>query len=323
MPQQFRLQNFPASYSALTGVLSDTISRKEFSRSLITVGYPSRRKGKMHVGAWRAVILKNMALGYLKDDMSVSEYFLNLEGSEKATVSFLFGQAMTHWFAQKYMNMFYLVHVAGADEQYDLVDITAPIKLGAGELKQKGRPDFIGKCPLGFHVFESKGRSDKGSNNTINENLIASALAQVSRINQVNNIDPITRVAACFKFNEAGIFGDIRDPEPKLESYNLSFNESKAIKKYYNFFLDNPLSRVRVGKSVFHAIEIDEGLFYGVDENVLEYVRLRSAENLHKDSSIFYKYYNEVREKPDVDGYSLVANDGIALLEKNRLEILG
>jgi hypothetical protein len=37
--------------------------------------------------------------------------------------------------------------------------LTAGGKIGAGDLKKNGRPDFIGIGYNEYHVFESKGRS--------------------------------------------------------------------------------------------------------------------------------------------------------------------
>lgn len=51
--------------------------------------------------------------GYLDASLNTTAYFRSLEQSEKVGVSFLFGEAFTHWYAQSQMSVQYLVHVAG------------------------------------------------------------------------------------------------------------------------------------------------------------------------------------------------------------------
>lgn len=138
MPQLFLCQNFPSpDYSHLLTRMTANIDKREFTKSLITVGYPSKRKARTTVGIWRARMLKNMVAGYLNDNLSLTNYFVNLEGSEKATVSFLFAQALTHWFAQNHMNIYYLVHVIGADESYDSSGAMVTLKRGSAAPQKK------------------------------------------------------------------------------------------------------------------------------------------------------------------------------------------
>ena len=58
-------------------------------------------------------MLSAMAYGYLDRALRTTACFRNLEQTEKVGVSFLLGQAFTHWFAQDRMDIKYLLHVAG------------------------------------------------------------------------------------------------------------------------------------------------------------------------------------------------------------------
>src|SRR5262249_35042823 len=105
--------NFSGRFSALNGVTRLSATRPDLIRSLLTVGYPSRRAAVRVVGRWRERMLVAMATGYLDHDLNTTQYFRSLEQTEKVGVSFLLGEAFTHWYAQCCMNIEFLVHVAG------------------------------------------------------------------------------------------------------------------------------------------------------------------------------------------------------------------
>jgi hypothetical protein len=105
--------DFTGRLAALNGLSPITATRSDIIRSLLEVGYQSRKKAIRKVGPWRARMLVAMANGYLDSSLNTTQYFRNLEQTEKVGVSFLFGEAFTHWFAQERMDVEFLVHVAG------------------------------------------------------------------------------------------------------------------------------------------------------------------------------------------------------------------
>jgi hypothetical protein len=107
------VEKFLGRFSALNGVSSLNATRPDIIRSLLTVGYPSRRAAVRVVGLWRERMLVAMATGYLDRSLNTTSYFRSLEQTEKVGVSFLLGEAFTHWYAQDRMKIEYLVHVAG------------------------------------------------------------------------------------------------------------------------------------------------------------------------------------------------------------------
>lgn len=104
---------FTGAFAKLNGSTDINATRADIIRSLLTVGYPSRKKAILKVGLWRTRMLSAMAYGYLDRKLRTTEYFRNLEQTEKVGVSFLLGQAFTHWFAQDRMGIEFLEHVAG------------------------------------------------------------------------------------------------------------------------------------------------------------------------------------------------------------------
>jgi hypothetical protein len=136
---------FSGKFSKLNGVTSLNATRPDIIRSLLTVGYPSRRAAVRVVGPWRERMLVAMATGYLDSDLNTTPYFRSLEQTEKVGVSFLLGEAFTHWYAQDRMNIEYLVHVAGlATCKWVAPSGSSRPKLGASPPSPKSRPDFIG-----------------------------------------------------------------------------------------------------------------------------------------------------------------------------------
>ena len=58
-------EKFSGSYAVLNGVSPLSATHADIVRSLLTVGYPSRRAAVVAVGAWRARMLVAMATGFL------------------------------------------------------------------------------------------------------------------------------------------------------------------------------------------------------------------------------------------------------------------
>jgi hypothetical protein len=166
MPNVIECKSFsPVSYPGVNGTLALAASHVDVSRALITVGYPSFSAALTKVGPW----------SYIDHSLSVTQYFRNLESSERGAVTFLLAQAFTLHFAQQYMKLSYLVHVRGANAVWAKTNSGANVKPGAGRPKTKSLPDFIGYAPGEVHVFETKGRTRRLWNK-----FMSSALAQAS-----------------------------------------------------------------------------------------------------------------------------------------------
>jgi hypothetical protein len=109
-------------------------------------------------------LLKAMIEGYLDSNLHPTAYYLALEPSERVSMTFLIAQGLTHWVADYYMRVPILMHL-GQPVGFTIASLTAGGKIGAGDLKKNGRPDFIGIGYNEYHVFESKGRSLSGRYN--------------------------------------------------------------------------------------------------------------------------------------------------------------
>jgi hypothetical protein len=274
---------FSGRFSALNGVTSLNATRPDIIRSLLTVGYPSRRAAARVVGPWRERMLVAMATGYLDRSLNTTSYFRSLEQTEKVGVSFLLGEAFTHWYAQDRMNIEYLVHVAG------LVTCTwvAPPglsrpKAGAPPPSPKSRPDFIGVRRLERHVFESKGRVRMPSASTISK-----ALGQVSALRSINGKKPTTRCASFFMLKAAGTEGKVLDPPGDADGIGVVFDVRDALAKAYSFFLNLPTVSLsdQIGQG-YVGREIENDVFFGIDKRILAAITERPSSALHRQRRV-------------------------------------
>ncbi|MCA1868348.1 hypothetical protein HW571_21990 [Agrobacterium genomosp. 3] len=266
--------NFSGRFATLNGTKTLPATHADIIRSLLMVGYPSRRAAVRTVGPWREKMLVAMATGYLDASLNTTAYFRSLEQTEKVGVSFLFGEAFTHWYAQSQMSVQYLLHVAGLTScQWG--SPTAPVapKAGAAPPPPKSRPDFIGIRRRERHVFESKGRIRAPSSSTV-----AKALGQVSALHTVNGRPPTTRCANFFMFKAGGAEGRVLDPPAKGEGISVRFDLFEAITRAYSIFLDQPVLDLsdQVGDG-YVGREIDDGVFLGIDKEILALAQERPS----------------------------------------------
>lgn len=255
---------FPAAFASVNGNHPVNASHLDIQRHLLSVGYPSRNQALVQVGMWRAVSLIAVLRGYLNENLETTEYFRNVEQSEKASTSFMLGQAFTAWFASEHLRVPILVHARGTPGYaYAAGGVPKP---GVGAINPNARPDFIGLDATGYHVFEAKGRSSAIPNGLMNH-----ALSQVSIVSTVNGLIPKTRVAACFAFEDVGSSGRIVDPIDGEGGQNLKFDPHPVILKAYSFFLQQEF-RATANSAIpeYVSVSIDGQLRYGIDEEVLD-----------------------------------------------------
>jgi hypothetical protein len=312
-------EGFSGLFASLNGSAPIAATRVDIIRSLLTVGYPSRKAAIKSVGKWREKLLVAMATGYLDGKLGTTRYFRNLEQSEKVGVSFLLGEAFTHWYAQDRMRIEFLVHVAGLTTcAWSSTGAVTPLKTGATPPPDKSRPDFIGIRRTQHHVFESKGRIRKPSAATVGK-----GLGQVSKLQTVNGVAPTTRCVSFFMLREAGAEGRVVDPPAAAEGLSVTFDQRDAIAKAYSFFLDiapRDLSD-EVGEG-FVGRQVDDEVFFALDRKVYDAIRERSddAEQRHQQfdevfgilegRADYYEGRRSVELSPGPDGTLLLDRRG-------------
>ncbi|GKQ49154.1 hypothetical protein [Bradyrhizobium sp. Ce-3] len=274
MAGNVEVSDFTGPFATLNGTSSITATRSDIIRSLLEVGYQSRKKAVRKVGPWRARMLVAMATGYLDRSLNTTQYFRNLEQTEKVGVSFLLGEAFTHWFAQDRMDVEFLVHVAGLESTvWDTSsNKLAAAKPGASPPSLKSRPDFVGFRRLERHVFESKGRIRRPASSAVSK-----ALGQVSALSSVNGTQPTTRCATFFMLRASGTEGRVIDPEGGTTGADVTFDEWEAVTSAYSFFLDGENSgSVDAMGAGYVGREIESDVYFGIDKKVLDTITAES-----------------------------------------------
>jgi len=133
----------------------------------ITVGrMPPDQFGHGIYSSWEVVQRAGMIFAYLSEDPTgrivPSPLYLELDRSEKGTVSYYIGMAMTKLFVDHLFNASWLAHI-------DRYQLALQVVFGPG----RTRPDLVGPDPtLNWLVAEAKGRSggrDQGASDTMKD----------------------------------------------------------------------------------------------------------------------------------------------------------
>lgn len=309
--------NFVGAFGHLNGSETISASRDDIVRSLLTVGYPSRKAATARVGRWRARMLHAMAVGYLDTSLRTTQYFRNLEQSEKVGVSFLLGEAFTHWYAQEKMKLTHLLHVQSLTSYgFTSTTSTQAPKPGSSLPKMNSRPDFIGFGGHDTHVFESKGRIRNPASSAQ-----AKALGQVSTIKRINGRSPVTRTVTFFMLKATGVEGRVIDPVAHWDGFSINFNAFEAKRQAYRMFLEELVVPMPIDSS-FVGVEILPEVFFGVDKLVLETIRetpstatARAAREDELDGILESRWATYSNLRGAGPGIS-VGRDGLLLIDK-------
>ena len=277
------ISNYNSPFNSLNGQSTQDIKPFDLARAIVTVG-KSSWTDVFNSGIYRIAELICKALAFTKLDhgnLTLHNRFHALNQSEKATVSYYFGQGLTKLYAEKHFNIKWLFHV---DDYSSSIQFTtrgiANSKIIIGNTKRTAyRPDLIGiKQSNISHIFEAKGNSggyDLG--------VMQHAINQVSQILTYNGLAPETRAACYFDLSGIPIKGIIIDPEGDENGIDIKFDEESAIQKYYSFFIENSQrfsNPIQYGGYEFLTTPVGvPSLFFGFDKRLLE---LKPSEILSK-----------------------------------------
>jgi hypothetical protein len=286
------ISNYTAQYAHLNGQKTQNIKPFDLARAMVTVGQGSWTD-VCNLGIYRIGELICKALAFSKLDsgnLVLQDRFHNLNQSEKATVSYYFGQGLTKLYAESFFKIKWLFHVDDytSSIQFNTKGFAAS-KLTVGKAKKTAqRPDLIGIEQTNVsHIFEAKGNSGG-----YHLSVMQHAINQVSQVRTYNGVAPVTRAACYFDLSCVPIKGIIIDPEDDENGIDIKFNEEAAILKYYSFFRENSQRfnvNFQFGKYEFLITPVGvPNIYFGFDKRLLN---MKPAEillsGLYNEDSIF------------------------------------
>ncbi|MBE9527160.1 MAG: hypothetical protein IME94_09330 [Proteobacteria bacterium] len=277
------VSNFSKPYDHLNGNKSQKVTPLDLARAMITIGHGSWYSAFNHnIFRVGELICKALAFSEIvNSNLVLTKGFHRLNQSEKATVSYYFGQGLTKLYSEKHLKVKYLFHV---DDYISFINYhtkgSAKSKITIGNSsKNASRPDLIGFVKRNnSHILEAKGNSTGYQKNTMQH-----AINQVSQIISYNGVTPLTRTACFFDLSNTPIKGIIIDPENDDNGIILEFDEDAAMNKYYSFFIENYqrfTRTINIGKYEYSVAAIGSpNINFGFDKRILELEKYKLLDN--------------------------------------------
>lgn len=134
------ISNYTTPFNNLNGHTTQDIKQLDLARAIVTVGQGSWTN-VFNLGVYRIAELICKALAFSKIDngnLVLWDRFYNLNQSEKATISYYFGQGFTKLYAEKHFKIKWLFHV---DDYSSAIQFNirgrAPSKFTVGKTKKQ------------------------------------------------------------------------------------------------------------------------------------------------------------------------------------------
>jgi hypothetical protein len=225
----FKAEAFP-TFAARRGVLR--FSAGELAHALFVTGRaPGDQSRHGMSSTWEWLHRSSLVPAYLRlgpgDRLMKSALADSLDRSEKVSLSYALGQALTGVFCEQNLGVTHLMHVDRYAERWRL-------SFGAG----RRRADLFGRIgPKRWVVGEAKGRS-----NGMETGLRQTLIEQKATVRTVAGHPPAVALgcAASFPLRSGGVRGSLRvdafDPEPDKSAVDLAVNEDKFFRAYYEVF---------------------------------------------------------------------------------------
>ena len=216
---EYESENFPNRYRILRNGQLD-VSWDEILKAALTVGRPSifhvfsHGKTSLYEALFRLSLIR-MAVEESGNQLVRTEAFKALDPTEKGMVSYFLGMTFCKLFAEKYLELPWLLHLDIFKDQIDS-------KLLSG----RSRPDLVGRSDSGKeHIFECKGRSQRPSKTDIEK-----ALKQARRIRTKEGLN----VGAFTYFNSNVLKFFWKNTTSQLNSKTTKFDfQSKYLEYHY------------------------------------------------------------------------------------------
>lgn len=321
------ISNYTGSFAHLNNTNANNqqmnFSTFDITRAFMTVGYPKLITAIRELGVFRFAELFFKARAYITHDngfYKLSDLYYLLDPSEQRSISYFFGQAFTKLYAEQKLNCIIVdnIHNHKGSILFNDSPTTFTPKLNLFTTKKVSKePDLIGiQNDKNVHILEAKAYSSG-----FNGGEFQHAINQVSRINLVNGIVPLTKTACFFDMSGHPIVGKIVDPDDETKNINIDYDNDKFLSNYYSIFKLDNLTRytfweLDTGKNRYALYRVMHPftplIYFGVEMDIFEQL------NSEKSIDISKKTNKEISgiDKSIYPEYSLGA-DGILLLSTN------
>ncbi|MBY3389216.1 hypothetical protein [Rhizobium laguerreae] len=207
--------------------------------------------------------------------LALSNYYFDVDNSENKQAAYFIGQGLTKLFACQILNAPMVVHASRSIWKPSVgLALKAPL-LTVG----RKEADLFAFGPSGIHVLESKGRSVRHGvgrlSGSVMNSAMGEALGQVSAIQTVNGIAPISRSGCVWTLCTSGFRGDIQDPPGA--GWDATVAPTEALRSNYALFLEADQGRFRSDLVPgYSLIELpgseNSGLYVGIFTEILQAV---------------------------------------------------
>ncbi len=300
------ISNFTGHYAKLNqvGKLIPT-SRFQLAHAAMTVGQQGMI-ATSQLGFFRLIQLLSTIFANVEqsnNSLCIHNRYYKLDKSEKDTVSFLLGMAVTKHIASELLNVPWLIHVSKY-QHIQLVNtnkqVRSKLQLYSNQKIPKA-PDLLGFDSSGnCHIFEAKGSCSQ----KLNTSTLQHAIDQVSQVQSVNGKTPSTLVACFAHCLTTGINAKIIDPEPPKSGVAYEYNLDQIIRDYYNQY--DQMFGTSNSKRTFGNIEYlirplgVPNLYFGIRNDFLKIAResesYKRITSLVHDSSIKSNFFEQDAE---------------------------
>jgi hypothetical protein len=312
---RLNISDFPPSHNHINGTDDMVVNKFDIARAGMVIGYPKLSIAIFSLGVFRFLELYFRTETYLEKSNNfyqLKPIFHLIDSSEQKAISYFFGQAFAKLFAEKYLNCDQVDNFGNHKGNVTFNNNGkkfVPKHNLYNSTKNPKEPDLIGFSNGGLHILEAKGYSSgfKGSE-------FQHAINQVSIVDKVNGIKPITKTACFFDLSGNPIIGTVKDPDSPNSSIDINFDKEAFIFNYYQLFNLKKLNRktyweVKIGDNKFAGFRLFNTMypryFWGVDIDIFE--QINNGEKLEFKKK-FYKYENENMS---------IGPDGIIFMETN------
>lgn len=268
---------FRGRLASINGISTLNVGRTDLIRSAITVGalgFGDLVRHGLRSFGWHMV--NSISLLIFTDNrsgnLSVSDFFSNMDSSEMGDASYKLGMTLTKIIAEKKLDIPWLAHV-------ELMMKLGVIKLTQGSHE---RGDLVGRDrSKDWHVLEAKGRSSPPSTG-----LFTKAKRQAARITGINGIRPLSNSACIVKLYQNPIAIDLWDPEGNNKNITtFEMDESEFINGYYRI-VKSVVSSKNMESVRLDDLEFKVSYFHTNDSLIGLGLESRIFENSHNAYSV-------------------------------------